>query len=235
MAFPTTRWSLLAQATLHGGATQADALAEFYRRYRQPVVTFIRWQTRDGADVEDLAQEFFLQLINDSTLRRADPLRGRFRNFLLKALTRFLARLRIRNEAAKRGSGEIPLSLDALAPGAGEPAVSATEAQVFDRGWATDLLGRARAGVEAAWAVRGTTAELDTLRNFLPGAAATPTYETAATQLGWTLSRLKTEVFRLRTQFREQVRAEVALTVDTPHEVDAEMAYLHEVLADTGP
>ena len=59
----------------------------------------------------------------------------------------------------------------------------------------------------------------------------TPAYETAAAELGWTLARLKTEVFRLRQKFRDQVRLEVALTVDAPHEIDAEMAHLHLVLS----
>jgi hypothetical protein len=60
----------------------------------------------------------------------------------------------------------------------------------------------------------------------------TPTYETAAAALGWPVARLKTEVFRLRQQFREGVRAEVMLTVDAPHEVEAELAHLHRVLVD---
>ena len=230
MAFPTTRWSLLAQATIHGDAAQAEALAEFYRRYREPVVTFIRQQTAGGAHAEDLAQEYFLHLIKSSTLQRADPLRGRFRSFLLGSLTRFLARTRARNEAAKRGSGAVPLSLDDLAPGAGEPAVPADVAQAFDREWARDLLMRVRSGLVADW--KGEAAELAMLLRFLPGAVDTPAYEAAATGLGWPLARLKTEVFRLRSQFRERVRAEVALTVDAPHEVEAEMAHLHLVLAD---
>jgi len=42
---------------------------------------------------------------------------------------------------------------------------------------------------------------------------------------------LKTEVFRIREEFRQAVRAEVALTVDAPDEIDAELAHLHGVLA----
>ena len=51
-------------------------------------------------------------------------------------------------------------------------------------------------------------------------------------RLGWPLARLKTEVFRLRQKFRDQVRQEVALTVETPHEIEMEMAHLHLVLSD---
>ena len=230
MAFPTTRWSLLAQATIHGDAAQKQAWSEFYRRYREPVAGFIRRQTADQAHAEDLTQEFFLHLVEQSTLQRADRLRGRFRSFLLGALTRFLVRDRTRSEAAKRGGGEANLSFDTLTPGAGEPVVSADVAQAFDREWARELMIRARRDLVAEW--KGESTELAMLLRFLPGAADTPAYETVATSLGWTLARLKTEVFRLRSQFRERIRAEVALTVEAPHEIDAEMAHLHLVLAD---
>jgi RNA polymerase sigma-70 factor (ECF subfamily) len=146
---------------------------------------------------------------------------------------RFRARVPAPNAAAKRGGGEPPAAPDGVGEGnEAEPAVPAEVARAFDREWANDLLARAWAEVEAAWVARGAAVELATLRKFLPGATETPTYEEAAAGLGWTLARLKTEVFRLRGQFRDQVRAEIALTVETPQEVDAELAHLHAVLAD---
>jgi DNA-directed RNA polymerase specialized sigma24 family protein len=229
MAFPTTRWSLLAQATIHGDAMQREALAEFYRRYREPVVSYLR-RHQPEARADDLSQEFFLHLIENSTLQRADPLRGRFRSFLLGALNRFLARTRVHEAAAKRGSGEAALSLDALTLGAGEPVVPAAVAEAFDRDWARSLIVRVRCQLSSDW--RGKAADLALLMRFLPGSVDTPAYEAAALTLGWSLARLKTEVFRLRQKFRDQVRQEVALTVETPHEIELEMAHLHLVLAD---
>ena len=229
MAFPTTRWSLLAQATIHGDAMQREALAEFYRRYREPVVSYLR-RHQPEARADDLSQEFFLHLIENSTLQRADPLRGRFRSFLLGALNRFLARTRVHEAAAKRGSGEAALSLDALTLGAGEPVVPAAVAEAFDRDWARSLIVRVRCQLSSDW--RGKTTDLALFMRFLPGSVDTPAYEAAALTLGWSLARLKTEVFRLRQKFRDQVRQEVALTVETPHEIELEMAHLHLVLAD---
>ena len=229
MAFPTTRWSLLAQATIHGDAMQREALAEFYRRYREPVVSYLR-RHQPEARADDLSQEFFLHLIENSTLQRADPLRGRFRSFLLGALNRFLARTRVHEAAAKLGSGEAALSLDALTLGAGEPVVPAAVAEAFDRDWARSLIVRVRCQLSSDW--RGKAADLALLMRFLPGSVDTPAYEAAALTLGWSLARLKTEVFRLRQKFRDQVRQEVALTVETPHEIELEMAHLHLVLAD---
>ena len=229
MAFPTPRWGLLAQATIHGDAMQREALAEFYRRYREPVVSYLR-RHQPEARADDLSQEFFLHLIENSTLQRADPLRGRFRSFLLGALNRFLARTRVHEAAAKRGSGEAALSLDALTLGAGEPVVPAAVAEAFDRDWARSLIVRVRCQLSSDW--RGKAADLALLMRFLPGSVDTPAYEAAALTLGWSLARLKTEVFRLRQKFRDQVRQEVALTVETPHEIELEMAHLHLVLAD---
>lgn len=236
MAFPTTRWSLLARASLHGDSGQRAALGEFYRRYRAPVVEFIQRRQGNRAQAEDLAQEFFVHLMEDSTLGRADRARGKFRSFLLGALLRFLARDHRRRGADKRGGGEAPMSFDEAGAGGGEaePAVTADVARAFDREWAQELLVRAWAEVDAAWVARGAATELAMLKSFLPGATATPTYEAAAAELGWTLARMKTEVFRLRGQFRDQVRAEITLTVETPAEVDAELAHLHAVLADPG-
>ena len=230
MAFPTTRWSLLAQATVHGDTVQREALADFYRRYREPVIEFIRRQTGNSAQSEDLAQEFFLHLLENSTLQRADPLRGRFRSFLLGALHRFLARARVQATAAKRGGGETALSLEVLAAGPEEPTVPPAVVAAFDREWARSLIVRVRTQLAADW--RGSGAELAVLLQFLPGSVHTPTYEDAATTLGWPLARLKTEVFRFRQKFREQVRQEVALTVESPHEAELELAHLHLVLAD---
>lgn len=230
MAFPTTRWSLLAQATINGDAAQKLAWAEFYRRYREAVVGFIRRQLPDPVRAEDLAQEFFLHLMKNATLQRADPRRGRFRSFLRGALIRFLARDHERNLAEKRGSGLAPVSLETLSADEGEPTVPPAVALAFDREWAQLILERARQEVRAGW--KGSAGELTTLLRFLPGAVDTPAYEAAASALGWPLARLKTEVHRLRGQFRELVRAEVALTVEEPEEIEAELTHLHQVLAD---
>ena len=230
MSFPTTRWSLLAQATISGDAAQKQAWTDFYRRYREPVVRFIERQLPVPDRAEDLAQEFFLHLLENATLHRADPQRGRFRTFLLGAVNRFLTRERVRDQAEKRGGGRAPISLEILAGSEGEPTVPPAVARAFDREWARLILDRARREVRAGW--KGSADELAVLLRFLPGSAHTPAYEAAAETLGWPLARLKTEVHRFRGQFRDLVRAEVALTVERPQEIEAELTHLHRVLAD---
>ena len=229
MPFPTTRWSLLAQATLHGGAAERAALADFCGRYRGPVVAFIARARPGRGDAEDLAQGFFAQLCEDSLLQRANRARGRFRSFLIGAVLRHLAAEDARAAAAKRGGNEVVLAFDELADAA-TPTLPPEVLRDFDREWATDLMRRVRAAVQAGWA-KHDAAAAGVLMEFLPGSARPPTYEEASAKLGWKPARLKTEVFRIREEFRQAVRAEVALTVDAPDEIDAELAHLHGVLA----
>jgi len=231
MAFPSTQWSILAQATLNGDAAGRLALAEFHRKYREPVMAFIRRRGIAPPDVEDLTQEFFLHLIDKATLRRADATRGRFRSFLLGALVRFLLHAQERRDAVKRGQGEVPVSLETLAGGAGEPAVPAADLHAYDRDWAVQLLQQSLETVGADFNRAGRAADFAVLRAYLPGAAqAAPGYEESAARLGLGLGAFKTEVHRLRARVREVLRREIAATVSSPEEIDDEVAYLGRVL-----
>ena len=112
MYFPTTHWSLLAQATLGGETAGRQALEDLFRRYWSPLQQFIRARGYNVTEAEDLTQDFVLHLLEHSTIKRADRLRGRFRSFLLGALVRFLADEYDRRHARKRGSGMAHISLE---------------------------------------------------------------------------------------------------------------------------
>src|SRR5262245_57178770 len=88
--FPSTMWTEIASATLHGDSSAARALEGFYERYREPVKRFVVRRGFSEPDAEDLTHEFFLELLGDSALRKADRTRGKFRSFLLGAAVRFL-------------------------------------------------------------------------------------------------------------------------------------------------
>ena len=230
MDFPSTHWSQLAGATLHGDSVARGALEEFCRRYRVPIAQFIRARGVPAAQVEDLAHDFFLHVMEKSTLRRADASRGRFRSFLLGALMRFLRDVGDRERAAKRGGGAAPLSLDDAGADGAAPAVPPATAAEFDREWAHHVLALALLRLKADYVGRGQATEFAVLRAYVPGGVAPPPYETAAAQLGITLAALKTNVHRLRERFRACLREELATTVASPAEIDAEVTYLGQVL-----
>lgn len=230
MDFPTTHWSQLTLATLHGGSDAAVALGEFYRRYREPVRCFILRRGFAPDRAEDLTHDFFVHLMEKSTLGRADVTRGKFRTFLLGSLVRFLGDARDRANAAKRGHGVPALSLDAEDNAWAAPTVPAAAAAEFDREWALSLLALALQRLEQDHVDRGEGAKFAALRVYLPGVAASPPYDETASCLGISLAALKSEVHRLRQRFRASIRAELAQTVSSPTEIDAELAYLGQVL-----
>ena len=236
MNFPTTQWSLLARATLNDHPRGRQALGEFHRKYRSPVVAFLRRRGLPPHDAEDMAQSFFVHLMEKTTLRRADATRGRFRSFLLGALVRHLAQARQQEEAAKRGGGVSPVSLDTVGEVTAEPAVAPAELLAYDRDWAMELLHRALDGVATEFRQRGREGDFAILRAYLPGAIPpVPTYEESAARLGLGLGAFKTEVHRLRARVRELLRREIATTVSSPEEIDDEVAYLGRVLQSSAP
>ncbi|HUR47789.1 MAG TPA: sigma-70 family RNA polymerase sigma factor [Candidatus Saccharimonadales bacterium] len=235
MYFPTTQWSLLARASLDIEGSARQALEELCRRYWSPVHQFIRGRGYGESDAQDLTQEFVVHLLEHSTFARADRTRGRFRSFLLGALTRFLADEYDRRRAQKRGEGAVHLPLDDEIVERGLPAdFAGAGAESFDREWALVVLENALRVLQQQQEVEAASRRFAVLRQFLPGSLATPSYDEAARQLGMNVPAFKSELHRIRQQFRTLVRQEIAATVCAPHEIEEEMHYLQSVLMDRG-
>jgi RNA polymerase sigma-70 factor (ECF subfamily) len=230
MYFPTTQWTLLAQATLSGETAGRQAMEDLCHRYWSPLYHFIRVRGYNEAEAKDLTQEFLLHLVEHSTLQKADRSRGKFRSFLCGALVRFLADAYDKRQAQKRGGGAPHVELDSAAEELG--ASSTPDELVFDREWAMVILENALRTVEQQF--KGAEKDFAVLRQFLPGSIAVPSYDEAATQLGLNLAALKSELHRLRKRFKAAVREEVAATVSAPHEIDQEMNHLQDVLMNKG-
>lgn len=230
MQFPTTHWSVLARATLHGESGALTALDQLCRAYWQPINSFIRFRGFNESDAKDLTQAFLVRLCEQSVWRRADAEKGRFRSFLLGALSHFLADERDRRATQKRGGQVEHVSLD-FEPMHPEPA-SHADALHFDREWACFVMEAALAQLAGEWEERAEA--FNVLRSFLPGAAQPASLEAGAAQLGLSLGAMKSQVHRLRERFREQVRQQVAVTVSAPHEIEDELQHLGKVLMSPG-
>lgn len=110
--FATTRWSLVLAAQERELPESRDALESLCAGYWYPVYAYVRRRGYQAQDAQDLTQEFFGRLLEKDYLKTVDRERGRFRTFLLTAVSRFLSNDRERSQAIKRGGGKIPLSLD---------------------------------------------------------------------------------------------------------------------------
>ncbi len=212
-------------------APQADAALEsLCRTYWNPLYAYVRRQGHNPHDAQDLTQEFFARLLGKKYLALATRERGRFRSFLLKSLKHFLINEWARGQSQKRGGGREIFSLDDEAAERSyllQPAADQLAPEIlYDKLWAMTLLERAIERLGGEYASKGRRELFDQLKPLLLVEGGGESYRKAAGVLGLSEGAVKVAVHRLRQRFREAVRAEIAQTVATPAEVDAELRCL---------
>ncbi|MCB1278494.1 hypothetical protein [Prosthecobacter sp.] len=232
VAFPTTQWSLVLQAQ-KDGAEAARALNELCSRYWYPIYAYLRCRGFPRPDAQDITQSFFLRAVTEGLVKNADQTRGRLRSFLLGALSRHLTDHLRRENAEKRGGRAIVLPLQC------HTSEERYERDLIDHrdpeslylaAWARELIDRVRERLRAHY-TRTKRAEIfELLHGCLSlDEQATP-YRELSTQLNVSEAALRLQVFRLRRRFGKMLREEVALTVETPEELDEELSWLSRVL-----
>ncbi len=222
----------------HEGQARAEqALEILCNAYWYPLFSHLRSRGHTRHEAEDLLQGFFVHLFEKGSLGRADRLKGSFRGFLLGCMKFYLANQRELAAALKRGGQSRVISLDfdeaesrLLADQAANP--SKDVEQDFDRQWALMIMQRALGKLQALYADRPEA--FGALKGFLTAADETR-YEDVARRLDITEASVKVKVHRMRAQFRELLRSEIAATVSAPHEIDEELRYLIKVVSADAP
>src|SRR5688572_16080539 len=215
--FATTSWSKLIVPNDSPGAS--EALEKLCRTYWPPLYGYIRRLGHGPEEAEDLTQAFFAKLLQKNFWARADREKGRFRNFLLKALRNFLADERDRARTAKRGGGQSILSLDEHASeeryleGLSQ---NVSAEQQFDRQWAATILEQARSKLRQECAASGKLGLYDRVSLIDGQNESAVSHAVIAQELGMTISAIKSAISRLRARYGELVRQEIAKTVSNP-------------------
>ena len=216
------------RAAGESAAEGRDAFAGLCRDYWPPLFAYLRRRGLSESDAEDLTQGFFLHLIEHHSTRRADAERGKFRSFLLGALKNYLANGGERARRQKRGGNCEIFSLDDPERAFAEPSCESEASRLYEESWAQEVMHRAFERLREKFA--GRMELFGVLEGFLDGAGNGPPLEEAASVLGLSAGALRTAVSRLRKQFAEQLRLEIARTVSAPHEVEEEFRCLRAVL-----
>ena len=202
--------------------------------YWYPVYAYVRRHSAGAADAEDLTQEFFTRLLEIDFLNAVDPEKGRFRCFLLACCRHFLANERDKVRTQKRGGGRSHLSLDFSSAADRfrlEPADTLTPEKLFDRRWALTLLDKALEQLETEYRAKAPQALYERLRSALIRAPDAPAYREIAVELGLSETRVNKAAQRMRQRYKQLLRREIAATVSTPDEIEAEVRWLFEVLS----
>jgi RNA polymerase sigma-70 factor (ECF subfamily) len=206
----STQWSKLFQAHQGQGEAATQVQRELLLRYYGAVYRYLLGTVRDAAGAEDLTQEFAVRFLRGD-FRRADPGRGRFRDFLKTALRHLAIDYWRKKDNALAPLGEAGHGLPA------PPSGDDLDRDFLDR-WREELLRRTWHAL--AKAEEKTGQPYYTLLRY-----KTEHPEARAVQLGDYLRTHKAKVLsvegvrqflhRAREQFAELLLDEVAQSVPT--------------------
>jgi len=231
--FPKTRWSLV----LRAGVGRQPALEELCGAYWMPLYAYARKKGASEQRAADLTQGLFADLLARGGLGKLTTEGGRFRSWLLSAMTNYMRNAHAYEQRIKRG-GDIdllPLDTETAESTYGASLGQGGDAEaLFERLWAQTLLDRARARLRAGFVERGQAAQFDSLEACLTAEGLQGSRVELAAQLGMTPGALKVAVHRMRKKFGESIRAEIEDTVDSDELIDEELATLRGWLSEKG-
>jgi DNA-directed RNA polymerase specialized sigma24 family protein len=230
--FPVTHWTLVKQ--LRGGEAESTrALEALCRNYWYPIYATLRRSGHSQHDAEDLTQGFFADLLREQTLLDAEAERGRLRSFLLATLKRFVAESVRHRLAQKRGGGVTLLSIEwehANERYIAEPVDERDPEKIYLSTWVWNLVERVRQKLRAGY--KGREETYAALEPFIEGDETCAPFRELGTLLGQTEAGARVTVFRLRQRFREMLTEAVRQTVDSPDEVQDELAWVQSILGE---
>lgn len=222
-AFSTTCWSEVRKAARLDPQT-SDSLQRLCAQYWYPLYCYLR---RDGLTVEqaeDGVQSFFADILSRDSLKSADPNRGKFRTFLLTACKNHVSNLR-RADGAKRRGGDFNRVGFETREGekrySAEPVDNWTPDKLFLRHWALTVIDAATARVRLEYEAKDRGDRFAALMPLIAPASMPPTHAEIGEKLGCSAGAVKVAAHRLRQQFAQAMREEIASTIDTTDLGDA--------------
>ncbi|MHC4250346.1 MAG: RNA polymerase sigma factor [Planctomycetota bacterium] len=200
-------------------------------RYWRPVYSFIRQFGNSHEDAKDLTQGFFTDFVDRDIVSHADRTRGRFRNFLIASVKRFLA-MRYR-AASRRPQHE---SLAGLDMAASEPSFVTRGGEeperTFMRNWAKCVVENCLTRLRDECTAIGKEVRYLVLEaRYLGGPGKPPSYAEIASRLGFSDNDVRIHLERAKIRLAALLREEVANTMVSQEDIDFEIAELVKHLA----
>ncbi len=226
--FPSTHWSVLLSGKPKGEATQ-QMLQHLCNRYWYPLYAYLRKRGYSSHDAQDFTQGFLCRLLEKNGLAQVDPVRGKFRSYLLGGLNHYVLDVHKFNRAEKRGGGTIAISIEeelAEQRYQNEPADHLTPEKLFDRAWASALLQDVVDHLKNEYIRKGKERIFAALGDYITVRPDKGTYAGIASKLSLSEDNVRVLVKRIRERYRALLREKVADTVNASDDVDTEIRYL---------
>ena len=196
------------------------------KQYWYPLYAYLRRKGYGTSDAQDLVQGFFAQLIEKNFLDSVEQKRGRFRWFLMSAITRYAANWNKEQSAEKRGGNLKTFSLDferGETRYSREPVDGMTPEKLFERRWALTLLDQAVEQLANDYEADGKGRYFEHLKVYLTADSNAPSYAETAEKLKISETTIKVAIFRLREKYRATIRNLVAQTLNNNESLDSEI------------
>ncbi|QDT11231.1 RNA polymerase sigma factor [Planctomycetes bacterium K23_9] len=217
-----TNWTEVFGSCNEQPSVASQAQRDLLVRYAGPVYRYLRGAVRDPDVADDLAQEFAFRIVRGD-FRNANPGRGRFRDFIKRALRNLVTDyFRKQNKRPASLSPQMAQIADASSPVVNDD---------FDHVWRKELLSQTWNAMDEADQASGTCYAL-----VLRERAQNPAFNSSdlAVKISDQLSRevnaawARQTLRRARVRFAELLRKEVAKTlgVVSDENVDGELGEL---------
>ena len=230
--FPTTHWSLVAQA---GHDDRREALGRLLEQYLPALRAHLVYGKRPPDRADDLLQEFTARKILEKDLiAAADRQLGKFRTFLLTALDRFLLNQLRAEGALKRAADKaVPLAEGDCAEYRQDPP------RAFDDAWARSVIADALRQMRAECEQSGRMDVWGVFQCRVVGPAlegAPPLdYHQMIEQFGFVSpTAASNALVTAKRMYARMLRSVVAQYACDPHEVESEIAELRVILGAGG-
>lgn len=216
-----------------GDTVAHEALGEIVGLYWRPIHICIQKRGFAEHDAEDLTQEFLSRVVQQGTLAKADPAKGRLRSYLLTSLNHYLANVWRDRNVQRKGGGAVHVS---LSPGSGdqETAVDVPELRTpedeFDREWALAVLDNVLKELAEDYASQGKAEMFEVLKPSITVSDGEVDTASVGGQLGMNAGAVRVAVHRLRLRYRNLLYRHIAATVETEEQVEAEIRALITML-----
>lgn len=230
--FAATRWTLVAAAGARDPTSARRALIELCLRYWFPVYSYVRGCGHAPDVAQDITRSYFEDLLQRRLSLEEVRARGRFREFILAELTRFLSGdWRQASEHPAVPEFEHALDIEQLEDrhqlGTGS---GLSLEQNYQRSYALEVLGGALTRLRREADQAGHLVMFEALQPFLSADPAPGQFEELARQLKIRPLATVVALKRLRQRFRELADAELAETVASAADLEAERHVLANAL-----
>lgn len=231
--FATTAWSVVIKAGQNQCSESHQAMETLCAEYWYPLYAYLRRKGLARQEAEELTQAFFAHLLERNRLGTADPLKGRFRSFLLTSLNHFMIQDWRKKNALKRGGDVQTLPIDfgdADQRYSHEPVEALTAEKLFERKWAIQILQRVLDQLQIQYEERGRSELFEALKPRLISVDPGPLRDVAA-KLGMNEITVKVAAHRMREKYRKLLLQTISQTVENPDDIEQEIEDLFTALS----